>query len=190
MDLPSGSLFDRPRFNVAPTQPIAVIRPGELVALRWGLVPSWSKDCKGFINARAETAAEKPTFRSAFKKRRCLIPADGFYEWQRTKAGKRPYFIRLRDGEPFAFAGLWEGETSAILTTAANDLMRPIHDRMPVILASEDYERWLAEPDASVLRPYAADAMMAYPVSTYVNNAKQEGSECIEPAEIGKGLTK
>jgi putative SOS response-associated peptidase YedK len=188
MRLPEGSLFDRPRFNVAPTQPIAVIRPGELVALRWGLVPSWSKDGKGFINARAETAAEKPTFRSAFKKRRCLIPADGFYEWQKTEGGKKqPFFIRMRDEEPFAFAGLWEGETCAILTTAANDLMRPIHDRMPVIFAADDYERWLAEPDASLLRSYPAEAMRAYSVSTYVNNAKQEGPKCIEPLATPSG---
>jgi putative SOS response-associated peptidase YedK len=187
MDLPSGSLFDRPRFNVAPTQTIAVIRPGELVALQWGLVPSWSKDGKGFINARSETAAEKPTFRSAFKKRRCLIPADGFYEWQKTtEAKKQPYFIRMRDTEPFAFAGLWEGETCAILTTEANSLMRPIHDRMPVIVAPEDYQRWLAEPVTSVLRSYPAQEMTAYPVSTYVNNAKQEGPKCIEPLEAGK----
>jgi putative SOS response-associated peptidase YedK len=186
MRLPEGSLFDRPRFNVAPTQPIAVIRPGELVALRWGLVPSWSKDGKGFINARAETAAEKPTFRSAFKKWRCLIPADGFYEWRKTEEGKKqPYLIRMRDNEPFAFAGLWEGETCAILTTTANDLMRPIHERMPVILAPENYERWLAEPDASVLRSFPAEGMTAYPVSTYVNNAKQEGPKCTEPLEHG-----
>jgi putative SOS response-associated peptidase YedK len=197
LKIPEGSLFDRPRFNVAPTTPIAAIRESrsggrELVALKWGLIPSWSRDGKGFINARAETAAEKPTFRSAFKKRRCLIPADAFYEWQKRKDGtKQPFAIRLKGGDPFAFAGLWEiwtnhesgeeVESCTILTTGANELMKPIHDRMPVILPEDAYGPWLDQADASVLKPFDPATMEAYPVSTYVNNTRNEGSKCLEP---------
>ena len=190
MRIPEGSLFDRPRFNVAPTTPIAAIREGrnggrELVALKWGLIPSWSRDGKGFINARSETAAEKPTFRSAFKKRRCLIPADAFYEWQKKKDGtKQPFAIRLKGGDPLAYAGLWEiwtnresgeeVESCTILTTGANELMKPIHDRMPVILPEEAYGPWLDQADASVLKPFDPATMEAFPVSTYVNNTRNE----------------
>jgi putative SOS response-associated peptidase YedK len=197
MDLPSGSLFDRPRFNVAPTTPIAAIRASrnegrELVALKWGLIPSWSRDGKGFINARSETAAEKPTFRSAFKKRRCLIPADAFYEWQKKKDGtKQPFAIRFKGAEPCAFAGLWEVwtnhesgeeiESCTILTTGANKLMKPIHDRMPVILPEDAYASWLENADASVLKPYDPKGMEAYPISTYVNSPRNEGPKCIAP---------
>lgn len=193
MDLPSGSLFDRPRFNVAPTQTIAVIRPGELVALQWGLVPSWSKDGKGFINARAETAADKPAFRTAFRQRRCLIPADGFYEWQARAGRKQPYCIRLSGDRPFAFAGLWElwrgpdgpVESCAILTTDANDLVRPVHNRMPVILPRDCFAQWLdpaaSAPDAltPLLRPLPADQMHAYPVGPWVNNARNDDPRCV-----------
>jgi putative SOS response-associated peptidase YedK len=190
-----------PRYNVAPTQVVAVVRLDDgrraLRPLRWGLIPSWAKDPAighAFINARAETVAEKPAFRAAFKARRCLIPTTGFYEW--APAGgkkKQPLHIRMLDGRPFALAGLWERwtdaegvpvETCTILTTAANDLLRPFHDRMPVILAPEGQATWLdphAPPDAlhALLRPYPAEAMTAVPVGTYVNSPRNEGPQCL-----------
>ncbi|MCZ6603891.1 MAG: SOS response-associated peptidase, partial [Alphaproteobacteria bacterium] len=171
-----------PRYNIAPTQAVFAVRldPSggrEAAQLRWGLVPSWAKDPQignRMINARAETVREKPSFRSAFKGRRCLIAADGFYEWQKqkpgTKGGKQPYWITLADRGPFAFAGLWEHwtdgqgsklETCTIVTCPANDLVAPIHPRMPVILGPQDHAQWLdpeTAPDAaaSLLRPYPA----------------------------------
>jgi putative SOS response-associated peptidase YedK len=197
-NVPEPSLFE-PRYNIAPTQTIAAVREKrdggrELVHLHWGLIPSWSRDGKGFINARAETAGEKPTFHSAFKKRRCLIPATAFYEWQKQKAGaKQPYAVRLKGVDLFAFAGLWdtwtnheageELESCTILTTAANELMKPIHDRMPVILPEEAYSAWLNQPDASLLQPFPADRMEAFPVSTYVNTPKNQGPKCMEEAK-------
>src|SRR5258708_32718983 len=154
-DLP----FDGQRFNIAPTQQVPIVGLGkearEMTLARWGLIPSWAKDSKignSLINARADTVAEKPAFRSAFKRRRCLIPADGFYEWKTGEKVKQPYYIHLKDGQPFAFAGLWEqweppeGESvrsCAIITTDANDLMRPLHHRMPVILDPKHYATWL-----------------------------------------------
>ena len=149
-----------PRYNIAPTQQVLAIAvfddKRQAFLPRWGLVPSWSKDDKGaarLINARAETIAEKPSFRSAFRKRRCLVPADGFYEWKAEPGGKQPFHFRRRDRLPFAFAGLWEkgpaGDGAAILTTAANELLAPVHDRMPVILSPDDYVRWL-DPSAEV----------------------------------------
>jgi len=206
------ALFDappfEPRYNIAPTQPVAVVRragveasiPRELVWLRWGLVPSWAQDPaigNRLINARAETAAEKPAFRAAMRRRRCLVVADGFYEWQRTGSRKQPYFIHKRDDRPFAFAGLWESwegadhsalETCTILTTDANELMRPIHDRMPVIISPDDYGRWLdqaierPEQLADLLRPYAAVDLTAYAVSPYVNSPARDDPRCVEPA--------
>jgi putative SOS response-associated peptidase YedK len=192
-----------PRFNVAPTQQILAVRQEEGARprgafLRWGLIPSWAKDKKlsaSLINARADTVASKPAFRAAFKRRRCLIPADGFYEWQKgdKKGPKQPYHFRLKDARPVAFAGLWEtwfGEEPAIasctiITTDANDVVRPLHDRMPVILDPRDYERWL-DPACSdpgvlqeILRPYPADQMAAFAVSLHVNNARNEGAECL-----------
>ena len=237
-----------PRFNIAPTQPVPVIRlaPGtvpvfagtmrsmvaktglspsdderrsaprrELVFLRWGLIPAWAKDPSignRMINARAETVAEKPAFRTALRKRRCLLAADGFYEWQAGGRRKQPYFIRLRDDRPFAFAGLWEMweerrgdgtgtgpnlaadsgpvpvrsiESCTLLTTGPNDLMRPIHDRMPAILAPDDYAAWLdpavQEPTQllPLLRPYPSEAMVAYPVGTLVNSPANDVPECV-----------
>ena len=197
-----------PRYNIAPTQPVAVVRFNRDMAERewaltaWGLVPSWSKDPtigSRMINARAETAAEKPSFRAAFRRRRCLIPADGFYEWQKRGSRKQPYFITMQDDAPFAFAGLWEYwegadgsalETCTILTTEPNELMAPLHNRMPVILDPADYELWLgtAEDDRKglsllqhLLRPFPPESMRAMPVSTYVNAPRNEGPECIEP---------
>lgn len=196
-------LFDA-RYNVAPSQDVRAVRQPdgrELVELKWGLVPSWANDPKigyGMINARCETVAEKPSFRSAFKRRRCLILADGFYEWKKTGAKtKQPYFVHLKDDQPFAFAGLWEYwerdgeviESCTILTTDANALMKPMHDRMPVILPDHVYDEWL-DPDnqatgdlPNLLKPYPTDEMAAHPVSTYVNSPKNQGPECTETIE-------
>jgi len=191
----------RPRFNIAPSQHVAVVpNAGErrLRQFRWGLVPSWAKDLSignRLINARAETAAEKPSYRNAFKRRRCLVIADGFYEWKREGQGKTPMYIRMRDGRPFAFAGLWEswrpagGEelrSCTILTTTPNRLLAPIHDRMPVILPRECYDRWLnpaADDPAALrelLRPSDPDALEAYAVSSLVNSPANDRPQCIE----------
>lgn len=196
-----------PRYNIAPTQPVAtVLQTAEqpvrqLKFLQWGLIPSWAKDPaigSRLINARSETVTEKPAFRAAFKRRRCLILADGFYEWQRVEhqKQKQPFYFHLQDHQPFAFAGLWEhwqgpdGETvesCTILTTQANDLLLPIHDRMPVILPSETYDLWLdpsvPQPERlqPLLAPYPEVAMVAYPVSTLVNRPTHETPECIQP---------
>jgi putative SOS response-associated peptidase YedK len=191
-----------PSYNIAPTQEVtAVVEEDEkrkLEMLRWGLIPSWAKDPaigNKMINARAETVSEKPSFRSAFKKRRCLILADGFYEWKKTDDGKQPYHIKMQDGSPFAFAGLWEtwqnGEeirSCTIITTEANGLMNEIHHRMPVILPPEDYGMWLdpdfdeKDPLTSLLKPYPADAMEAYPVSRRVNKPSNNEPGVVEPA--------
>lgn len=190
-----------PRYNIAPSQPVAVVRASdrgerELAIVQWGLIPSWTKDLskwKPLINARAETAAEKPSFRAAFRRRRCLIPASGFYEWQKVEGGKQPFFIHQRgeegDRPVFAMAGLWEHwqggdgsepETCTILTTAANATMKPIHDRMPVILAPEDYDAWLLTDERDVkelgalLHPINDEWISAYRVSTTVNNPRND----------------
>jgi putative SOS response-associated peptidase YedK len=189
-----------PRYNVAPTQALLAIAATpttlrQVRLFRWGLVPSWAKDLTigaKLINARAETVAEKPSFRAAFKQRRCLILADGFYEWHRIdRKTKQPYYFQLTDQQPFAFAGLWERwqgdetavETCTILTTQANELLQPIHDRMPVILAPEEYDRWLeptATPDHyTLLRPYDAALMQGYRVSTLVNRATYDSPDCV-----------
>jgi putative SOS response-associated peptidase YedK len=166
--------------------------------MRWGLVPSWAEDPSignRMINARSETAAGKPSFRAAMKSRRCLVPADGFYEWKVVDGGKQPMHVRRRDRAVFAFAGLWEVwtkgaeplETFTILTTGPNDVLRPIHDRMPVILAKDDWPLWL-DPDgkdaaavAPLLRPCPGDGWEAVPVSRFVNNPRNEGPGCLEP---------
>lgn len=185
-------------FNVAPTQEVATVLAESgnrrLETLRWGLVPSWADDPgigARMINARSETAPEKPSFRSAFKRRRCLIPADGFYEWKREPGGKQPFYIRMKDGSPFAFAGLWEEwrdelRTCAILTTSPNGIMEDIHNRMPVILPAAHYEAWLdpeAEKEelASLLVPYEGDDLEAYPVSRFVNSPRNNDERCVEP---------
>ncbi len=197
-----------PRYNIAPSQPIAAIRidpdttTRKLVMLRWGLIPSWAKDPKignQCINAKAETVAEKPSFRSAFKKRRCLVVATGFYEWQIQGRTKQPIWIGLRSHRPFAFAGLWEHwtpaegeprETCTIITTEPNDLMAPIHNRMPVILAPASYDQWLdptfqhIEPLKALLRPYPSEELMAYSVSTLVNNPGHDAPQCLEPVSV------
>lgn len=188
------------RYNIAPSQPVLAVVNDQgsrrLTHFGWGLVPSRSKAFKaGLINARSETVAEKPSFRAAFKRRRCLLPADGFYEWQGAGKGKQPYFIHLGDHQIFAFAGIWERwqgsdgselDTCAILTTSANEMMRPLHERMPVILDPADYGLWLdPEEDASVghlLQAYPAEQMTAYPVGTWVNSPKHEDPHCQDPA--------
>jgi putative SOS response-associated peptidase YedK len=197
-----------PKYNIAPTQQVAaIIRSNpdsdrEFKELRWGLIPHWAKDQSignKLINARAETVAEKPSFRSAFRHSRCLIIADGFYEWKRLEDGKQPFYIQRQDSLPFAFAGLWTtwqpqgGETMntcTIITTEANEIMQPIHDRMPVILESIDYDLWL-DPSVQkpellqpLLQPYNSDKLKTYPVSTKVNNPRHDNSECLKLIEI------
>jgi putative SOS response-associated peptidase YedK len=195
----------KPRFNVAPTQDVAAIRRNEageaqLTTLRWGLVPFWAKDPaigNRMINARAETVAEKPSFRNAYHKRRCLVLADGFYEWHTHDGQKVPYFISLKNGKPLAFAGIWERwddkekgeklETTAIITTAANDFMSQLHDRMPVVLEAGEggtlADAWLAGEDGALADAIArAPRFRAWPVDRKVNNARNEGKELIEPA--------
>jgi putative SOS response-associated peptidase YedK len=191
------------RYNIAPTQNVAVVRQEgkshELSMMRWGLVPSWSRDPKAgppLINARSETIATKPSFRTAFKRRRCLIPADGFYEWQKKPDSKTkvPHYIRMAKDRVFAFAGLWETwhgkegagvDSCTIMTTAANDLMRPLHDRMPVILPEEHFAPWLdpkneeAAELESLLKPYPPLEMIAFPISTLVNSPRNESPDCI-----------
>ncbi len=194
----------KPRYNIAPTQQVAAVRSlpdstsRELVLLRWGLVPAWADDLKigsRMINARAETLAEKPSFKTALRRRRCLVLADGFYEWRTEGQSKQPFCIRMKDARPFAFAGLWERwtksgspiETCTIITTNANTLMSELHDRMPVILSPAAADVWLdqkigqSELLLSLLGPYPDDEMEAYPVSTLVNSPKNESSECIVP---------
>jgi len=198
-----------PRYNIAPTQstPVVVDEPGthqrKLLPLRWGLVPFWADTPSigsRMINARADTVATKPAFRAAFKRRRCLVPADGYYEWQQRPEGKQPFYLHTSDGGPFAMAGLWESwhsgqadqvDTFTIITTDANDTMAAIHDRMPVILDEDAYALWLDpefdEPQAlqQLLRPCDADFLVATPVSTYVNNPRHEGPQCIVANEPG-----
>ena len=197
------------RFNIAPTQPVGIVRLDRSAVARewslvhWGLIPSWAKDPNigaKMINARGETVAEKPSFRAALRRRRCIVPADGFYEWKRTGSSKQPFYIRMKSKEPFGFAGLWEiwtgpdgGELQSctVITTEPNELMASLHDRMPVILAPEDYEQWLGngkDADAKeveqlrhLIRPFDAKLMEAYPVSTKVNSPMHEGVALIEP---------
>ena len=212
MDLVGPLRNLRPRYNVAPSQDVAVVRAADggrnLSMLRWGLIPAWAKDpAIGYrlINARSETVAEKPSFRSAYRRRRCLIPADGFYEWQRLGKIRQPWLFGLRDGAPFAIAGLWERwtvpegaeltgslaelgpgdpvETCTILTTAANETVAPVHGRMPVILPRDACDPWLAGDDVS-LAPYAPDAMTAHPVSTLVNRPANDEPRCVEPVSL------
>jgi putative SOS response-associated peptidase YedK len=196
------------RFNIAPTQPVPVIRqhPKEpvrqLSLMRWGLIPSWSKDSSGaarMINARAETASIKPAFRDAMKSRRCLIPADGFYEWKRDGKSKQPYCFEVNDAELFAFAGLWDRwkdpagnwiKTCSILTTTPNAVTATVHDRMPAILDPDSYELWLDPGMTNVgaaselLKPYDARLMRCYPVSTRINHVANDDEECSRPVEF------
>jgi len=200
-DLIESSTRIEPRYNVAPTQQVAVVRnTGEhnaLVSMKWGLIPSWSKDASiasHTINARCETVAEKPAFRHAIKYNRCIIPISGFYEWSHSEGKKIPHFIHLSDRSPMSLAGIWEHwknpegqeiETFSILTTSANSLVSPLHDRMPVILQPEDYNLWLSKnmhhPQelAHLYQPFPTDSMALYEVSNLVNNPRFDSPSCI-----------
>jgi len=194
-----------PRYNIAPSQPVAVVAntgQNKVDFFVWGLIPSWAKDPKignRMINARSETLAEKPSFRTAYRRRRCLVLADGFYEWRKNPdKTKTPVYLQLKSKEPFAFAGLWEQWHSphgdevlscTIITTRPNDFVAQIHNRMPVILPPQAYEQWLdpaeQQPDRlqPLLGPYPAQEMSAYPVSRVVNNPQNESPDCIAPVE-------
>jgi putative SOS response-associated peptidase YedK len=193
-----------PSYNIAPSQPIpVVINDGvnKVDFYTWGLVPSWTKPENlgkySLINARSETAAEKPSFKASFRRRRCLILTDGFFEWSKPTSGKSktPYYITMKDQSPFGFAGLWEiwnspeGDSirsACILTTSPNEIVKPIHERMPVILPPDSYQVWLTEGEVQptelqpLMKPYPADSMQAYPVSTYVNSPKNNSPQCIQ----------
>jgi putative SOS response-associated peptidase YedK len=193
-----------PRYNIVPSQPISIVRIFEgqrrFALVRWGLIPAWVKDPKAFsllINARGETARDKPAFRSAMRYRRCLIPADGFYEWKREGERKRPYLARPRARTPIAFAGLWETwmgpngeemETAAIVTTSANRMLRPIHDRMPVVIPPDAFDLWLdclnvdADVAAALIAPAPDELFEAYEVSNAVNRPANDSAALIEPA--------
>jgi putative SOS response-associated peptidase YedK len=192
-----------PRYNIAPTQPVPIVRINEgargFALVRWGLIPYWVEDPRNFsllINARGETIGEKPAFRNAMRRRRCLFPADGFYEWKADAERKRPYFIRPRNGGPIAFAGLWEtwtgpnGEevdSACIITTAANRVLAPIHDRMPVVIAPEAFDLWLdaahvdAGTAAALVAPAPDSLFEAYEISTAVNRTANDSPSLIEP---------
>jgi putative SOS response-associated peptidase YedK len=200
-----------PRYNIAPTQPIPVVRLVEgrksVALVRWGLIPSWVKDPRIFsllINARGESVLDKPAFRNAMRRRRCLVPADGFYEWKTEGGRKQPYFIRPRDRSPIAFAGLWECwmgpngeevETACIVTTTANRALRDLHDRMPVVVAPEAFDLWLdcahvdAETAAALIAPAQETLFEAYTVSTAVNRAADDRPELIAPLGSGRTAT-
>jgi putative SOS response-associated peptidase YedK len=197
-----------PRYNIAPTQDVPIVRLGDderrhLSLVRWGLIPFWAKDAKigsSMINARSDTVAEKPAFKKSFLTRRCLIVADGFYEWRQTGGPKKqPFYIKLKSDQPFAFAGLWDRwkhgatpiESCTIITTEPNELMATLHDRMPVILPPDSYALWLdpavQEPERlqPLLCPFPSNEMTAYPVSTVVNNPRNEQAECVARTEVG-----
>lgn len=193
-----------PRYNIAPTQPIAIVRMAEgkrqFALVRWGLLPSWVKDPRTFsllVNARGESVLGKPAFRAAMKYRRCLIPADGFYEWQKAGERKRPFFVRARGDGPLAFAGLWEAwtgpngeelETAAIVTTRASRALAPIHERMPVVVPPEAFDLWLdcanvdAETAAALIAPARDDLLEAHEISTAVNRVANDNPTLIDPA--------
>jgi putative SOS response-associated peptidase YedK len=189
----------KPRYNIAPTQPVAVIRSansGRVISfMRWGLIPSWAKDGSAAqINARSETLLEKPTFKESVERRRCLIPADGFYEWKRAGSSKQPFHFGMRDDSLFAFAGIWDSwkppdgpavESCAILTTTPNQLLADVHDRMPVILHPNHYHAWLTAPAMKshhfehILAPFDAAQMKRWPVGSQVNDVQNDDRECM-----------
>ena len=201
-----GARFDataewvEPRYNVAPGDELAVLTGEEsdrVTGVEWGLVPEWVDDPASFgapINARSETVAEKPTFREAYRSRPCLVLVDGFYEWRQGRGASQPYRLTLRDGEPFALAGVWErhpeaGRTVTVLTTTANGLVDEIHGRMPVMLDRSEERTWLtAGPEArtELLDPFPADRMRSYPVSTAVNDPTNDSPELLEPVDVGR----
>jgi putative SOS response-associated peptidase YedK len=199
-----------PRYNIAPTQPVPVIRQHpkepvrEISQMRWGLIPNWARDASiasGTINAKSETAATKPAFRDPLKLRRCLIPADGFYEWRKTGTAKQPFCFEVNDGGLFAFAGLWDGwkdssgnwvRTCSILTTTPNAVTSAVHDRMPVILHPDSYDLWLDPAMQNVtaiselLKPFDARLMRCYPISTRINHVANDDEECSRPVVLEK----
>lgn len=205
-DVPTVSIEHQPRYNIAPTQEVlVVVQNGErrLEKFRWGLVPHWAREPNlrySMINARAETVTEKPSYRIPFAKRRCLVLADGFYEWQKTDGKKVPMYVRLKSGRPFGFAGLWDvwvpdegGEplkSCTIITTTSNALLKPIHDRMPVILPNDAIDAWLTLDGSrqaellSLLKPYPETEMEVYAVSQYVNSPANDSPACIQPARF------
>jgi putative SOS response-associated peptidase YedK len=202
-DTESGEQEWKPRYNIAPTQSVPIIRQNpaepvrELSLMAWGLIPSWATDpsvAARMINARSETASLKPAFREALQSRRCLIPADGFYEWQQTGKTKQPFCFEVNEGSMFAFAGIWERwkttETCVILTTTPNTVTATVHDRMPVILERDNYDVWLdpgmrnMKAVSGLLKPYDARLMRCYPVSTRVNQVSNDDKECSEPVRL------
>ncbi len=208
-NLPELPAEHAPRYNIAPTQRVPIVRVNgvrTLAYVQWGLVPSWAKDRSGAhqrINARAETLQEKPSFRQAFKLRRCLVPCDGFYEWDKSTPAKTPHFIHFADHRVFALAGLWETwlspqgerlESCTIITTEPNALIAPLHHRMAVILAPQDYDTWLnpetpLEACAALLRPHSAADMCAYPVSPAVSNPNVDTPDLIAPYQPPRQAT-
>jgi putative SOS response-associated peptidase YedK len=209
-DSVSGEEDWTPRYNVAPTQPVPIIRQNpkesvrQLSLVRWGLIPFWARDASGaakMINARSETASGKPAFRDALKSRRCLVPADGFYEWQRTSKTKQPFCFEVNGGSLFAFAGLWDRwrdpsgnwiKTCSILTTTPNAVTSAVHDRMPVILDPDSYDLWLdpgmkdVSAASGMLKPYDARLMRCYPVSSRVNRVANDDQECSAPVGLAQ----
>jgi putative SOS response-associated peptidase YedK len=202
----------RPRYNIAPTQSVPVLlRKDQKVAfaeMRWGLIPSWSRDdraASSLVNARIETLEEKPSFRDSVPARRCLVPADGFFEWKTDGSRKVPHLIFRKDRQPFAFAGIWDRwyspatgqsiESCAIVTTTANPLLRPLHERMPVMLTPEEAAVWL-DPERTrlvdmgpILQPLPSESLDLYPVGTYVNFVRYDDPRCLEPVELPRQLT-
>ena len=191
-----------PRYNIAPTQPVITVVENEIKEMTWGLIPNWSKEPKAIINARAETLDTRASFKESFEKRRCLILADGFYEWRRVGRSKQAFFFQMKDEHAFAFAAIWDwwrkGEliinSCAMVTTNANELLLPVHDRMPVILREEAYRLWL-DPQVSptelkkLLEPYASEEMKSHPVSSQVNYADIENEDLIKRVDVEKGTT-
>lgn len=193
-----------PRYNIAPSQDVLTIlernSEREATFLRWGLIPFWSKEPKGFINARAETIEQKAAFNESFQRRRCLIPADGFYEWERNGKISQPHYFQMKDQAPFAFAGIWDRWKSegswvtscAIVTTTANELLAPIHHRMPVIVSPESYDLWLADdprfPFKDLLAPFPASEMISYTVSHDVNDVKVDDPHLVDPVDFFVGV--
>jgi putative SOS response-associated peptidase YedK len=195
-----------PRYNIAPSQNIVAVvqreQNREATLMQWGLIPSWSKEAKGIINARVETIDQKPSFSESFQRRRCLIPADGFYEWERHGKISQPYYFQMKDEAPFTFAGVWDQwdhngrsiTSCAIITTTANELLAEIHHRMPVILGTELYDLWLNEDSRSedlkdLLTPFPADLMTSHAVSYDVNDAKIDEERLLRPVEPNLGVT-
>ena len=192
-----------PRYNIAPSQPVlTVIKLDQAKEMAWGLIPSWSKEPKPIINARSETLDERASFRESFEHRRCLILADGFYEWRRAGKAKQAFYFQMKDGHAFGFAGIWDrwrnGETAidscAIITTDANELLEPIHNRMPVILREESYKHWL-DPEVNpgelkkLLEPYSSEEMKSHPVSSWVNRADVDNEELVKRVDVEVGTT-